>query len=149
MPQFDTSVYASQIFWLVVCLACLVLFCKKIFIPKMNKMIARRDNYIQKQVQIYEKLEAEIEEIKRETERIRIESGDEVSGIVRRASKKSEATMAEQIAAIDKENEDMMNGIKYRLREELQSIESVFKSQIEINSELIFNKIYNSRGPSK
>jgi len=42
MPQFDTSTFISQIFWLTICLS-LVIFCyARIFIPRFNKTIEKR-----------------------------------------------------------------------------------------------------------
>ncbi len=42
MPQFDTSTFISQIFWLAICLG-MVIFCYvRIFIPKFNQTIEKR-----------------------------------------------------------------------------------------------------------
>ncbi|MES2252102.1 MAG: hypothetical protein V4482_00255 [Pseudomonadota bacterium] len=42
MPQFDTSTFISQVFWLAICLG-MVIFCYvRIFIPRFNKTIEKR-----------------------------------------------------------------------------------------------------------
>lgn len=42
MPQFDTSTFVSQLFWLVISLG-MVIFCYvRIFIPRFNQMLEKR-----------------------------------------------------------------------------------------------------------
>ena len=42
MPQFDTSTFISQIFWLTICLGIVVFCYARIFIPKFNQTIEKR-----------------------------------------------------------------------------------------------------------
>lgn len=46
MPQFDTSWFASQIFWLVVCFTLLYKLLAHIILPPLTGTIARRENTI-------------------------------------------------------------------------------------------------------
>ncbi|MDP5012494.1 MAG: hypothetical protein NWR39_01855 [Pseudomonadota bacterium] len=42
MPQFDTSTFISQIFWLAICLGVVIFFYARVFIPKFNRTIEQR-----------------------------------------------------------------------------------------------------------
>jgi F-type H+-transporting ATPase subunit b len=42
MPQFDTTHYQSQIFWLISCFIILYIFIAKIFIPRMAEILKER-----------------------------------------------------------------------------------------------------------
>lgn len=46
MPQLETSLFASQIFWLLLCLLALVSFMKNVFVPRMNDLLDARDKRI-------------------------------------------------------------------------------------------------------
>lgn len=47
LPQFETAVFASQIFWLVLCVFFLLLFVKSIFIPRVISILETREKRIQ------------------------------------------------------------------------------------------------------
>ena len=51
MPQFETEYFASQIFWLLICFAVVYFLSKKLFMPKMSKIIDNRYDKI-RQLQI-------------------------------------------------------------------------------------------------
>jgi F-type H+-transporting ATPase subunit b len=42
MPQFDTSTYSSQIFWLFFCIFFLIFFLKKILLPRIENIFQMR-----------------------------------------------------------------------------------------------------------
>lgn len=47
LPQFDFSTYSSQVFWLIVCLATLFVFVKRVFVPRLADILDMRDRRIQ------------------------------------------------------------------------------------------------------
>jgi F-type H+-transporting ATPase subunit b len=79
MPQFDTSTFISQIFWLAICLG-MVIFCYvRIFIPKFNQTIEKRLSKIRYDVEqaehmqeqaklLFEKSQKKIEDAHRHIE---------------------------------------------------------------------------------
>ena len=46
MPQFDTSTFSSQIFWLVVTFIVLWIFLSKVVLPRIEEVIQSRDSKI-------------------------------------------------------------------------------------------------------
>lgn len=47
MPQFNLAFYGGQIFWLLVCFCVLYICVRYIFLPRVAKQIAEREQYIQ------------------------------------------------------------------------------------------------------
>ncbi len=47
MPQFDTSTFASQIFWLVVCFAIVFVFAWRIVLPRITGTLENRQRKIE------------------------------------------------------------------------------------------------------
>jgi F-type H+-transporting ATPase subunit b len=46
MPQFDLSLYPSQIFWLLLCCLFVVSFMKNVFIPRMATIFKERETLV-------------------------------------------------------------------------------------------------------
>ncbi len=46
MPQFDTTTFASQIFWLVVCFAVVFVFVWRIALPRISATLENRQRKI-------------------------------------------------------------------------------------------------------
>ena len=63
MPQFDTSTFASQIFWLFICFGILFLFLQYVIVPKITKAISERNIKIQEQITIAKLNALKIEEL--------------------------------------------------------------------------------------
>ena len=79
MPQFDTSTFISQIFWLAVCLGMVVFCYVRIFIPKFNQTIEKRLSKIRYDIEqaehmqeqaklLFEKSQKKIEDAHRQVE---------------------------------------------------------------------------------
>ncbi|MDR3031349.1 MAG: hypothetical protein LBU35_03115 [Holosporales bacterium] len=141
MPQLDSSSYCSQLFWLFISLSVLVLLFKKYFIPRMNLIIEKRDGHISKYNSEIEKLECDVKILSENLREIQNNSIIKSAEMIHAATKKSSEFLDEQIKIIKKENEELLNGIKKRLEEEIKSLDSAFKTQIEITSQIIFNKL--------
>jgi F-type H+-transporting ATPase subunit b len=45
-PQFDSSTFTSQIFWLLLCSLCLAFFIKTVFLPRIFYILEARDKRI-------------------------------------------------------------------------------------------------------
>jgi F-type H+-transporting ATPase subunit b len=66
MPQFDPSIYPSQIFWLLVCFSFLVWFVRGIFFPRMTKVFDERERCIQDDLWQCKKMSTECSAILRD-----------------------------------------------------------------------------------
>ena len=145
LPQLDSSVYFSQLFWLFVCLSVLVWLFKKYYIPRMNMLIERRDNTISGYKSDVEKLEKDIDSAKEEIKRINTEALKKSSEIISAATKKSERILDEQMKLIKKENDELVYGTKKRLEGEIKKLDSAIKFHIDIAAQTIFDSVFEKR----
>ncbi|MFT5795699.1 MAG: F-type H+-transporting ATPase subunit b, partial [Ulvibacter sp.] len=85
MPQFETEYFASQIFWLLICFAVVYFLSKKLFMPKMSKIIDDRYDKIHQLKIDAEKLNKDLLEINNNIEIIRRDSIAKYSKIISEA----------------------------------------------------------------
>ncbi|GHS93999.1 hypothetical protein AGMMS49949_07580 [Alphaproteobacteria bacterium] len=45
-PQFNPEYFASQVFWLLLCLSFLFTFLKRVFIPRLEGILERRNKHV-------------------------------------------------------------------------------------------------------
>ena len=62
MPQFDTSTYLSQIFWLIITVGALYLLMARIALPRIAEVMKQRADRISDDLEKAEALKAEAEE---------------------------------------------------------------------------------------
>ena len=87
MPQFETEYFASQIFWLLICFAVVYFLSKKLFMPKMSKIIDNRYDKI-RQLQIdAENINKDLLEINNNIEIVRRDSTTKYSKIISEAKR--------------------------------------------------------------
>jgi F-type H+-transporting ATPase subunit b len=63
MPQFDPSTYTSQLFWLVLCLGVLVVFMKRVFVPRLMSNLDAREGAIRASTDEAQKLVQQTREL--------------------------------------------------------------------------------------
>ena len=73
MPQFDTSYFIPQLFWMGMCFLILVLIVNKLLLPKIESGLFKRQHEVDLTLQQQQKLLLEIENIKADNDQ-RIEA---------------------------------------------------------------------------
>jgi F-type H+-transporting ATPase subunit b len=142
LPQLDSSFYISQLFWLAVCLAVLVIFLKRRVIPRVNSIISRRDTFMAKERSLVENAETEIARMEAEIERLREDRLRSVSAIMKGAIEKSDTTLRDQIGLMKAENDAIISETRRKLNDELKNLESTLKMQIDITTQIIFERLF-------
>ncbi len=145
LPQLDFSFYSSQFFWLVVCFCILIFAFKKFFIPRMNNPLSRRDTVIENGKISISRLEAEIEKLENEINNMKSLEIKKSAEIIKNVVKKSEKILRGQLMVVKDENEQLITGMRKRFKDEMKSLESTFKIQIDITSEILFDKLFEDR----
>jgi F-type H+-transporting ATPase subunit b len=70
MPQFDTTTFSSQIFWLALVFLFLIIYIKYIFSPRLTKIINKREAQILHDLEQADALRREIEDLIRHHENL-------------------------------------------------------------------------------
>lgn len=102
MPQLNPEFFISQAFWLVCIFALIYLFVAKFFLPRIGFIVEGRANQIKKDIAQSEKLINEYKDMRNDTEQLLVSTRHEAFTMIDVASKKAEAEIHKQIAAIEK-----------------------------------------------
>jgi len=93
MPQFDTSTFASQIFWLAIVFGALFFFLRKYAIPRMETVLEARAQRIQGDLDRAAKLQQDAIKAAETHEAALAQARDEAREIVREAHAKTQADL--------------------------------------------------------
>lgn len=111
----------------------------------MDSLISKRDMVIKNGKVVISKLESEIGKLENEIMDLKNLGIKKSAEIIKNATKKSEKIFEEQLEIVKDENEQLIMGIRKRFKDEGKSIESAFKIQIDITSQMLFEKLFSNR----
>ena len=111
----------------------------------MNNLLSRRDTVIENGKISISSLEAEIEKLENEINNMKNLEIKKSAEIIKNVVKKSEKILRGQLMVVKDENEQLITGMRKRFKDEMKSLESTFKIQIDITSEILFDKLFEDR----
>jgi F0F1-type ATP synthase membrane subunit b/b' len=124
-------------------LGALVWTFKKVFIPRINEVYFKRDEYINKYARDTEKLNKEIDEIKNKIETIKNEEVDKTTKTIKEVIKKTNYLLDNSLKTIKEENEMILNGMRTKFNEDIKNINKLAKFDIEKTAECVIDRIFN------
>ena len=68
LPQLATSTFPSQVFWVILGFVCVYIFMSGFAVPKLKKVLDRRNSHIDKALKAAETLRAESEKLEKDAE---------------------------------------------------------------------------------
>ncbi|MDR3224523.1 MAG: ATP synthase F0 subunit B [Holosporales bacterium] len=142
LPQLDSSTYVSQLFWLFVSIAILVVSLRRRFIPRINGILSKREKLIESGNKEVKVLNTEAEKLENTLRSLREAEVKKSSEIIQVAIKNSEKTLSEQLGIAKAENDEIMSGTRKKLNNDINSLESDFKPQIDATAQTIFEKMF-------
>ncbi len=101
MPQLNPEFFVSQLFWLVVTFSFLLFFLWKISLPRISKVLEKRQNIISNDIETAKKLQTEAEQIQNEIDRQLTSARDQASNIIKKSNLKLKNTFAKELSKID------------------------------------------------
>ena len=143
LPQLDASYYTSQLFWLFICFVILIALFKKIFVPRMNNSLNKRDSVIEDGKESVSKLKAEILALENEINSIKNQELRQTSKIVKDSIIKSEKILEEQLRFIKDENTELLHVERLKSKSEINSVETSLKDQINNSAETLLKKLFS------
>jgi F-type H+-transporting ATPase subunit b len=103
MPQLNPEFFVSQLFWLIVTFSFLLFFLWKISLPRISRVLEKRENKINNDIEIAKKLQAEAELIQNEIDRQLSNARDQANNIINESTRNLKNTTAIELAKIDNE----------------------------------------------
>ena len=86
MPQLNPEFFVSQLFWLVVTFSFLLFFLWKISLPRISRVLEKRENKINNDIQSAKKLQTEAEQIQNEIDRQLSKARDQANNIIKEST---------------------------------------------------------------
>ena len=131
MPQLNPEFFVSQLFWLVVTFSFLLFFLWKISLPRISKVLEKRENKISSDIEIAKKLQTEAEQIQNEIDRQISSARDQASNFIKESTLNLKNTTSAELAKID-------NELSKKIDESSASIEHNKKDSIKkISNEIL------------
>ena len=146
VPQLDTSYYFSQIVWLVICLTILMIFFKKIFLPKMQAIISKRDKNIYEMKKNIKDLSKKYDNLVDELRIINEKRILETKEIIQDTQNKCDQVLNEQIQQLQKDNAATIKKIRSDAENILQNLDRDVDAQIEKIAQQLFDKLFANLG---
>ena len=141
MPQFDTSTYSSQIFWLFVSLLILITFLKHILIPKLELIFQLRHFRFQDEQKKINNLKNQIDKIKASQEKAIDTAKTDVSNLIQKTRNELEQEKENQIKKINLEIQANIAEFKNQLKWQKQEFAENNKENLVDILNILQNKI--------
>ncbi len=141
MPQFDSTTFISQIFWLILCFIALYSFIDLVIVPRISKIIEERDDIIQgnriEAVKLQEEVSAindKINEVKFSANKIYKTKIEEAAANSSKISEEFKVRLKNEIAnKIDSAKQEINNFVEGNQNEKIslaKSISNLIKQRI-------------------
>ncbi len=150
VPQLDTSFYISQIFWIVVCLLVLIIAFKKVFIPRMNKLVDKRSEYIKSLEKNIRDLEKQVDELSSKLELVQEKKIIETNKIIEKAQYQCDVLLDQTNRELQTENEIAIKQSRKEADTVIRNLDKTLNEQIENVAQELFEKMFqNKNGENK
>jgi F-type H+-transporting ATPase subunit b len=136
MPQLDSTYYLSQLFWLAICGVTMYWLMASVALPRVSKMVDRRDEQVRQDLEAAYKLKQQAEDIKVDYTRALREADEKAKNLIETLVKdvkaKQEKSVQDAVERIQRkiaETETYLRGEKdVLLRDQNVMAESLAKS---------------------
>ena len=143
MPQLNPEFFISQLFWLLITFGFLLIFLWRISLPRIRKVLEKRERKINDDIKTAKKLQAEAEEIQKKIELQLHEAKSQSDNLIKKANENLQESAAKQLSKLDTDlNSKIENSSQIIEKNKLESLNNL---KLEINTivKLTFSKISN------
>ena len=117
LPQFDTSTWASQIFWLAVTFAILYFALSRFILPSLRDTIATRSDRVADDLDTATRMQREAEEAEKNYETALRDARAKANNVAEATRKSVDDEIASELAAADAEADQQAEIAEGRIRE--------------------------------
>ena len=146
MPQFDSSSFVSQIFWLVVCFSLLYYFMSKVYLPKIRSILQKRGEAIDNDTLLANNLRKRIDELNDMNSCLKSNSASNYKIIIEQSIKQSlldrDKALGDLKKKIDKINLQSNQNIATFVKDQKSNCEVAIKEFVMvINNKLLYGEL--------
>ncbi|MDR0483721.1 MAG: hypothetical protein LBH40_00375 [Alphaproteobacteria bacterium] len=128
LPQFDTSKYSQQLFWLVISFGILYFFAKYYIIKRLKNIKVNRSNAILANIEKSMKIKKNIDKLNQEINSIKSKYRMEIS--------KSKESLVKKISELSKNKQDEMDKYKQEKLDNFEKQKNDYTKGIDFNSDI-------------
>lgn len=143
MPQFDSTFFPSQVFWLLVCFAVLYFAMSKIYLPRITSIIKERKKAIEHDSLLSQQLNHKIALISENTTDLRNRSFAQYQTTLDQAAKEASLRREQALSELRKKTDLMTAQTEKRITDFIQNSkdnsEGVIKNLVDLLSKKIFD----------
>ena len=141
MPQLNPEFFISQLFWLIVTFSFLLLFLWKISLPRISKVLEKRENKINNDIETAKKFQTEAEQIQNEIDRQLSSAQGQAINIIKESTLNLKNKTTTELAKIDDELSKKIDESSAIIEHNKKdSIKKISNQILEI-TKLIFSKL--------
>ena len=109
MPQLNPEFFISQLFWFVVTFSFLLFFLWKISLPRISKVLEKRENQINNDIEQAKKSQTEAEQIQNEIDMQLSRAKDQVDNMIKGSTLSLKNKTTSELVKIDNELSKKIN----------------------------------------
>jgi F-type H+-transporting ATPase subunit b len=146
MPQFDSSTFSSQIFWLFVTGFALICFVKFVLLPRIEIIFKNRRNFLHEEQESINALENQIENLKVERQREIHLAEQKAHDFLLLIKKDLDVKKKQHIDLLTKEMQEKVASFEESLSKKALAVKEDYKKNVEQYIETIKEKVTYSDG---
>ena len=141
MPQLNPEFFLSQAFWVITTFFFLLFFLWKITLPKINKVLRKREDKINKDLESAKKLQVSAEELQNNINNSLAETTMKAKEHIKISIDKFNRDISEKIVKLDKDLENSINMANARIQKTKEESLKVIGKEVEELTTLSIKKI--------
>ena len=115
MPQFDTSTFVSQVFWLVVTFVVLFILMWKVALPRVSEALDNREQKIAADIERAEELKVSAEKVQVELDKALAEARADAQAVIAKANAAIAKDQAKKVATFSADLENKTSEAEKRI----------------------------------
>ncbi|HCU07337.1 MAG TPA: hypothetical protein DIC42_07180 [Holosporales bacterium] len=146
MPQFDSSTFSSQIFWLLVSGFALICFVRLVLIPRIEIVFKNRKNFLQAEQESINALEKQLADIKIERQKEVHLAQQKAHDFLLLVKKDLDTKKKQHIDLLEKEMHDKIISFEAKLSKKTLVAKQDYKKNVEHYTDIIKQEVTYSGG---
>ena len=143
MPQLDPEFFISQLFWLIVSFSFLLFFLWRVSLPRISKVLEKRENKINNDIESAKKYQSEAEKIQNQIDNSLKQAKEDTSDLINNSLSDFQEKASEELSILDKQLEKKVESSSLEIKKSTsESFEKIHDQIYEI-TKLTLSKISN------
>ncbi|MDP2194057.1 MAG: hypothetical protein Q8K36_05985 [Alphaproteobacteria bacterium] len=146
MPQFDTTTYSSQIFWLIISGVLLYSFVKWFFVPRLEGIFKSRLNHLESEKKTIQELEERLKAIEEKRTHDIEHAEQQAFYKLKDMQTQLDSNASAQLTALDQDLQKKVSAFEAEMSVHMQTIYQNFQDNKQTYVQTITDKLIKKSG---